>query len=631
MSLIHLVNSYALSKENTHYYMDAFVQIAKGEKDRALQIASALNGGENSLEYLPAWKESKPNSIDDFFDTLLVSMVAHDPEMLTELGLLESIGLHDHNAHLTEISIERLQRSLADARHNLNLLQKYEYHTLTESQKLSYDIFSRMLRHAIDGEKFLLHDYKVNQMWGVLINLTSLLTQYHQIGTTKDVENYVQRLYQIPEKLRQTKAFLILQENQGIKAPRFALERVIASIQEILPEVVEDTIFYKYVKTAIERSHIGQPFELLQSVSQALRTAVYPSYTEFKEYLVQQCAAHAGDHGVWALPNGDEYYQYLLNEHTTTTLTPEEIHRLGLQEVESIHLEMRRLFEQEGLNDTRKSIGELMQQLALNQDFYYPDTSEGRQECLNDYAAILERSRKKLGPLFHTKPHVGVRIERVPEHEEDGRAAAYYHQPSMDGSRPGIFFANLRDMNQVPKYGMETLTVHEAEPGHHFQVGLQYEMSMPMARKLGFNTAYIEGWALYAEKLAYEYGFYSSAYSKLGHLQDELLRAARLVIDTGIHYKRWTREQAIEYMKAVTGYEYNSVVTEVERYFVLPGQACAYKIGQLKILALRAHARKCLGERFDIREFHDAILKVGTVPLTILESVVEDYIQRNLR
>lgn len=357
---------------------------------------------------------------------------------------------------------------------------------------------------------------------------------------------------------------------------------------------------------------------------------VTPAYRTVETYLVELLDMATTNHGVWALPHGDEYYTYMLQQHTTTDLSADEIHAIGLQEVERIQNEMRTILAAENLDDATKSVGTLLQELAQEPRFYYPNTEEGRQQCLDDYNTIINRSRKELGHLFGLKPKMGVIVQRVPKHEESGSAGAYYLRPSIDGSRPGSFYVNLRDMSEAPIYGMETLAIHEAEPGHHFQIALQCEINLPILRKLGTYTAYTEGWALYTEKLAYEQGFFSSSFAILGHLQDELLRAARLVIDTGIHHKRWTYEQAIAYMEETTGFHHNFVVTEVERYFVWPGQACSYKIGQLKILELRQRAREALGEAFSIQEFHDEVLKVAAVPLEILEEVIDRYIQGKL-
>ena len=465
-------------------------------------------------------------------------------------------------------------------------------------------------------------------MFGILHDLTSLFTEDHTLKTARDVDCYIQRLHAIPAFFQQILATLDYQKDRGIIPPRFTVEKVIDLINKTLTDRSDEHIFYTHLAQALNSIDTSQRAAFLTQAKQAIQDAVQPAYRLVQQYFVQLLDTAQTNNGVWALADGNEYYAYMLAEHTTTNLSPEEIHRIGLQEVAQIHAHMRSLLAAENIVDPSKSVGILMQELAKDPRFYYPNTDQGREQCLAEYQAILERSRKELGHLFNIKPRAGVQIQRVPPQEEEGAPGAYYHRPSADGSRPGIFFANLRDMNEEPTYGMETLTIHEAEPGHHFQIALQQEMDIPLLRKFGdVYTAYVEGWALYVEKLAYEHDFYSSSCAQLGHLQAELLRAVRLVVDTGIHYKRWTREQAIAYMQEATGFHYNSVVTEIERYFVLPGQACAYKIGQLKILELRKRAQDKLGAAFDIREFHDVVLKVAAVPLAILEEVVEQYIQ----
>jgi uncharacterized protein (DUF885 family) len=264
--------------------------------------------------------------------------------------------------------------------------------------------------------------------------------------------------------------------------------------------------------------------------------------------------------------------------------------------------------------------------------FLYPDTDEGRQQALSDYQAIIDHIDQNLGSLFDKRPKMGVKVERIPEFKEKTAPGAYYNPPSMDGTRPGVFYANLRDMNEVPQFGMRTLAYHEAIPGHHFQLALAQELKgLPIFRQILPFTAYAEGWALYAEKLAYEHGFLPDAYSRLGYLASELFRAVRLVVDTGIHAKRWTRQQAIEYLLAHTGMPEASIVSEVERYIVMPGQACSYKIGELKIVELRRQAQQALGERFNIKEFHNILLMNGSMPLQILEDQVQEYIANHRR
>jgi uncharacterized protein (DUF885 family) len=363
----------------------------------------------------------------------------------------------------------------------------------------------------------------------------------------------------------------------------------------------------------------GQSEKVLKEARQILEKNVHPAYQMLHKYLSEYLTHLEREDGVWSLPNGDAYYAYMLKCHTTLDLSAKEIHEMGIKEVARIEKEIGALLKLEGLWKSELSIGAHLQQLGKNPKYFYPNTDEGRQECLKEFEMILARSREKLGPLFSLKPKSAVNIEAVPSYEANGAPAAYYMSPSVDGSRPGTFFVNLRDLNAVPIYRMETLAVHEGEPGHHFERSLAMESDTHILRKLATNAAYCEGWALYCEKLAYEQGFYSTSVSKIGHLQDELLRAARLVVDTGIHWKRWTREEAIDYLGKVTGMHSLDVISEIERYFVMPGQACSYKIGQLKILEMRKEAKERLGDQFDLREFHSDILKRGVLPLSMLD------------
>jgi uncharacterized protein (DUF885 family) len=610
-------------------YWEALVQVANGNKDAALKIVEAIQNNA-PITISPAWKESQPENIDAFFDKLFVNMVSQDPQLLSFLSLFESIGIREHNAHLTDLSVETFLESLEDAKEHLLLLNQYSVANLSKEQKLSHKIFSWMLNHRVAGEKFLFHEYTLNQMDGILNSLPVILTQFHKIETAQDAENFILRLSKIHLQFQQVMEFIELQKTKGIVLPRFAVEKILTIITKSTPDDLNTNIFYSHLAQQVEKLNLSNKSELLERAKQTLEQDVYPAYKALHNYFTQLLEVAKTNHGVWALPNGDEYYQYRLRHHTTTDLSADEIHALGLQEVALIQKEMRTILASEHLDDPTKSAGALVQELSERPEFYYPNTKEGREQCLADFGSILERGRTELAHLFGLKPKSGVTIQRVPAHEEEGSPAACYYPPSADGSRPGIFFANLRDMSEIPKFGMETLTIHEAEPGHHFQLALQYEMNIPMLRKLGSYNAFAEGWALYAEKLAYEQGFYSSSFAKLGHLQDELMRAVRLVVDTGIHHKRWTREQAIEYMQEATGYHHNSVVTEIERYFVWPGQACSYKIGQLKILELRKRAKEMLGATFDIREFHDAILITAEVPLAILEEIIDHYIKEKL-
>jgi uncharacterized protein (DUF885 family) len=320
-----------------------------------------------------------------------------------------------------------------------------------------------------------------------------------------------------------------------------------------------------------------------------------------------------------------------LRRYTTTDLTASEIHQLGLSEVARIQGEMRAIFDQLGY-DSAISVGALLQVLNESPEFLYPDTAAGREQILADYRAIIDDIYTYIDPAFRLKPQAALEVVRVPEYAEKNAPGAYYQGPALDGSRPGRFFANLYDIKATPKYGMKTLAVHEGVPGHHYQIALNQEIKgLPIFRSFVPFSVHSEGWALYTEQMMADLGFYDNdPYGDLGRLQAELFRAIRLVVDTGIHAKRWTREEAIAYMAAEGGMTLSDVVSEIERYIVMPGQATSYKMGMIKFIEFREKARSQLGERFDVRDFHDLVLKNGPMPMHILERLVDDYIAQTV-
>ncbi len=614
-------------KHNADLYWRALTEIAKNNRQEALKIVAAIKS-DSPYE----GKEIDFNDIDAFFDELFLVFVARDPQGLSNTSLFEAIGIRDHNAYLNDVSAQIRIQNFNERKLCVKLLERYAGNNLTYDQKVTYNIFSWMLNHLARGESFLFHDYVVNQMFGVLADLGGLFTRDHKLEIRQDVENYLARLAKIPTQLQQTIELMEYQQTLGIVPPAFTLERVMQSMSKTISADVTQSYFYQTLAKALNSMDLPwrDKKKYVLQAQKILQTNVLPAFQQLQDYCAELHEV-AENNGVWALPDGDAYYAYMLEHHTTTNLSADEIHEIGLLEVQKITNEMRSILELVGIVDDAKEVGQMMYELQKRPEFYYPQTEEGRAQCLADFRKIVERAQKELYPLFDILPPTPVTIQAVPQHEEDGVAGAYYCGPSLDGSRPGMFYVNLRSLNEIPLFGMETLAIHEAEPGHHFQIAIQQAADMPVLRKLGEGyNAYIEGWALYTEKLAYEHKFYSSQYAQLGHLQDELMRAVRLVVDTGIHKKRWSREQAIEYMERITGMEHPSVVTEVERYFVLPGQACSYKIGQLKFLELREKAKKILGTKFDIRDFHNAVLKLGMAPLTILEEVVDGYIKEKL-
>ncbi len=608
-------------------YWEALLEAGKEEKQKAL--LTLKTGGIEPY----AWKEIHPENITDFFDRLFLLDVFYSPEGLTNLGLFETIGVRRHNAYLSDLSMNQTKRQLKRYLESYESLKKYSLAKLTEDEKISHQIAMWSLGLTAEmGEKFLFHSFPMTQLFGIVQEQTALFTLFHPLELAEDVSYYLDRLRAIPRQIDQIIDLMSYQEKKGIVPPRFALEKGAAIVQAFATPPAEKSPLYIHLAQKIQTIE-GASKTALQEAREILETSVLPAYTKLQKKLEALLATHPQNHGAWALPSGDQYYALVLKSNTTTELTPDEVHELGLKEVKRIQNEMRTHFAKEGLDDPNKSIGTLLQEMANNPRFYYPNTDEGRLNCLKDYLAILDKSRRELGPLFDLKPKAPVQVHRVPPLEEEGAPGAYYRPGSADGSRPGVFYINLGDMKSNPKFQMETLAVHEAEPGHHFQISLQFEIPMPLFRKFGNSpfTAYIEGWALYAETLAYEQNFYTTSFDRIGHLQYDLLRAARLVLDTGIHAKRWSREQAIAYMTKETGFDEGTVVSEIERYFVMPGQACSYKIGQLKILELRERAKQKMGAKFDIRLFHNEVLKIGPVPLSVLEERIDAYIKTRVQ
>jgi len=366
--------------------------------------------------------------------------------------------------------------------------------------------------------------------------------------------------------------------------------------------------------------------------SAALReveATVYPAYRDLLAYLETELLPVApGDDavGIWRLPEGEAYYAQRLRHHTTTDLTPEEVHQLGLSEVERIQAEMQPLFAEIGIQSGQPFAQQMRaywQRAFGDADLRYPSSDAGRQRALADYTALIEKANANLDAVFDAVPEAAIRVKAVPPAQEATSPGAYYIPPSLDGSRPGTFYVNLANLPLKPK--MPTLAYHEGIPGHHFQLALQQELeALSTFQKVSTFTAHAEGWALYAEKLAREQGFYKTAYSRIENLWSELFRAGRLVVDTGIHHKRWSRDEALDFYSRALG---SPIPGEIDRYIAWPAQAASYKVGELKILALRKRARDTLGEQFDLRAFHNTILNGGGMPLSILERVVDDSIR----
>ena len=582
---------------------------------------------------LAAWLVSfiwlRPWTIHQFYLRVMLMVMLDGPELLTMLGILERVKINFHNALLSDVSEKHTDLTYWRLHRRYRQLMSYPRSSQDAVTRLSTDILGYYLDDQIRSEPFRYLDYPVNQMFGAQSSYPDFMLNLHPVDGWTNAKNYIKRLQKSQKRFAQLVESLRVRQAYGAVPPRFVLQRVLDEMNGFIASPPEKHTLYTTFAEKLDKLKLSpaRRQSLLDEARHEIEQTVYPAYRE----LIACCAdleqAATDDDGVWKLPDGDAYYAHCLRSSTTTDLTPEEVHNIGLAEVARIEREMSTILEQLGY--TGVQVAQQMEAFAKEERFLYPNTDEGKEACLEDYRRILADIEALIAPVFDLRPKAGLEVRRVPAFKEKTSAGAYYQMAALGGGRPGVFYANLRDMNEVPRFGMKTLSYHEGIPGHHFQISIAMELrKVPLFRRMIPFTAYIEGWALYAEKLARELGAYQDdPYGELGYLSSELFRAVRLVVDTGIHYKRWNRQQAIAYMQAHTGMAYESIVSEVERYIVMPGQACAYKMGEIKIVQLREKVQTALGERFDLRQFHNLLLKNGAMPLTLLEQQVDAYLE----
>lgn len=584
-----------------------------------------LTGG---LLFANVW-HYKPLSINWFYGRVFMKFALEQPEILTSLRVLDQFGIHGHNARLSDRSPEAAQRSLERMRDEYRTFQRYKRSAYKGDALLSWDVFDQFMADQLEGlEHWRLHDFPVNQLFGAQSTLPDFMLQQHVVENERGARHYIARLNEFTNYFEGLIEGLELRRQHGVLPPNFAITKVIAQVEAFLEGPPDAHLLVRHLDeklAAIDSLKSAERNELHRQTVAAVRDHVYPAYGRLLTWLHEVEPEASSNEGVWRLPEGNAYYAYQVRHHTTTELTPEQIHRIGLAEVARIGAEMESILQDQGL--TEGSLGERIQKLSERPDQLYEDSDEGRRQILADYQAILDEIAPAMDQYFNLRPTTGVEVRRIPEFSEENSAGAYYQAPSLDGKRGGVFYANLRDVSEVPRLSMRTLAYHEGIPGHHFQIAITQQLDgLPMFRRMLPFTAYIEGWALYAEKLASEVGFQEDPLDDLGRLQGEMFRAVRLVVDTGMHYKRWSREQAIDYMLEQTGMGALEVEAEIERYLIMPGQALAYKMGMMKILELRERAMEALGEDFDLREFHDQILGHGALPLMLLEQVVDQWL-----
>lgn len=573
-----------------------------------------------------------PYSVDHFYTRLFFQFAWRRPLLLSRLQVLEPLGLRFHNNDLDDLSVD-FQVAEADwVERQLAILRHYDTGEMAPAARVSHEAVEWFLEDVARGRPFMLHDYPINQFSGAQSSLPAFMLTAHRIDDLRGARDYVQRVARFDTAFAQLRQGLELRRERGIVAPAFVLRMVLREMREFI--AVEPPRHPLYLHLTERLDALAPPAEdrrrLLERLELALTESLYPAYRMLIAAVEELEESAGGQVGAWSLPDGDAFYDYALDHHATTDVSPAEIHRLGLAEVARIEEEIRGVLRQLELPFDQP--GAAIRKLAREPRFLYSDDADGHRLMLDDYRQIIDEIEQQSGRLFDRRPSGRITVEAVPEAEELGSPSAYYRLPAADGSRPATFFVNLREIDRVPRFAMRTLAYHETIPGHHCQGTLAGAgAAAPLLRRLLPLTAFVEGWALYAETLAAEQGFLDDPYDRLGHLEAELFRAARLVVDTGIHLRRWDRQQAVDYMTATTGMPREEVVVEVERQIVNPGQACAYKIGQLELLGLRQRSREQLGERFDLRRFHDVVLENGALPLELLERVVDSWIDSELR
>jgi len=551
---------------------------------------------------------------------------------------LTTLNRKDQYGELDQFSLAATEEQLAwHAATIEEMEQEFSYSDLDLEAKTSWDTWIYMYERNRGIQDFASQFYIFEQMNGTHSLFPTFMINYHKVDTREDMDAYISRLQQVGRAMNQSLEKAQSNAERGVRAPRFAYEIVIDEIRKIISgapfddAMENDSAIWSDINSKIdglvEAGTINE--EVAGTLAEQARTALLdyyqPAYQEVLDWMSQDIAnTDPEPRGVWALPEGEDYYNQLLEYYTTTELTAAEIHQIGLGEVERLMAEMDAVRREVGFDG---DMLEFLDTVSTDEQFYYDNTEEGRQAYLDDTNAYYDFIRERFPEYFGVLPKADLVVKRVESFREQDGAPAHYNQSSPDGETPGTYYVHMSDMNANPSYEMESTAYHEGLPGHHMQIASSLESeSIPEFRRQTWYNAYVEGWALYTEKLAWEMGAYEDPYSNLGRLSNEIWRGVRLVVDTGMHAMGWTKEEAVNYFAAHSLAPIESIVAEINRYLVIPGQATSYKIGMLKIQELRERTEQALGEDFDIREFHDVILSGGALPLDILDRRVNNYI-----
>ena len=603
----------------------------------AVTLTACGTDAPDSTENGSADAQTETQRLNQWLDEQYEVELMFSPIQLTMQGRKERYSeIDDFGDAALDEQLEWKRQSVETMR------SEFDYAALDDEAKLSYDLWAYQYDIAAKSREFRRHEYVFHQMTGTHSFLPTFMISFHRVESPEDMDAYISRLSAVGHAINQQVELAQLSADEGIRPPRFAYEIVREQTQAIIAgqpfsEGGEDNSLWADAQGKIggllENGLIEQPQaeQLQERARQALLTDLGPAYQNVVAFLDQDIA-NTGEtaHGAGDLPNGKAYYDHMLAAITTTSLTADEIHELGLQEVERLRGEMEKVKAQAGFDGSLQEFFVLLREAKDNSELYFPDTDDGRLGYISEATAAIDNIKGELPNYFGLLPNADLVVKRVePFREQDG-APQHYFPGTPDGSRPGIYYAHLSDMTSMPRYKLEVIAYHEGLPGHHMQISIAQELEdIPTFRtQIGF-TSYIEGWALYSELLADEMpGTYLDAYSKFGYLSSDIWRAIRLVVDTGMHAKGWSQQQAVDYFVENTPEPLETAEAEVRRYLVIPGQATAYKIGMLDILRLRQMARDAMGDQFDIRAFHDVILGGGALPLNMLEQKVQRWIDQ---
>lgn len=563
--------------------------------------------------------------LNSWFADRYAEGLARSPMTQTYFGKTEN---QDKLDDMSQIALDE-EAALRQAWLN-EMRRDFDIDRLDPQTRLSYKLFEVAQEDWLATHAVSQNDYVFQHMSGPHSSLPSFLINFHKINSEADARAYISRLNAFDDYLGQAEVRAQAQAEAGVLLPRFVYGKVSGPSENIITGAPfsdgQDSPLLKDFKEKLSKANLGDALssELILSAEEALRSSVEPAYRSLLNMFEAHAALTTDEDGAWKLPNAENYYATRLKHYTTTDLTADEIHEIGLREVERIQGQMQTIMDRVGFEGTLQEFYEF---LRTDPQFTYPNNDEGRAEYIADATDIIDQMKIRLDGLFLTRPKASMIVKRVEPFREATAFGAFYDSPALDGSRPGTYYINLKDMADQPIFLQEALAYHEGIPGHHMQIAIAQELEgLPEFRTLGGHTAFIEGWALYAEDIPKEVGLYSNPYKEFGQLGMEIFRAARLVVDTGIHSKKWTREEAVQYYLENISNPEGDVRAEIDRYIVWPGQATAYMIGKLKIIELRKRAEDALGFDFDIREFHDVVLTNGSVPLDILEANVNAYI-----